>query len=515
MTDAPQDPVRAAFDADFYLSAYPDVAEHGMDPYQHFVLYGAREGRDPGPDFSTRAYLAANPDVAAAGVNALEHWVRYGQAEGRAIDLGLGYRFEALAAEPFESLAHRLARATPPLLRPPADTLAAALAAADDRPWRLTLSQDDYTRSVGGVQFVLRREAARAAAEGARSLHVFPARPGISLVLPDEAPPLGVLLDGQPLGAFEAEAVVRALAGLGGEEDRLYAIHNLMGHEAGSVLALLRAFRPRDGLFWLHDFGSLCANYALLRNDIEACGAPPPSSTACEVCMYGRRRAFQLAAVTDLLAALEPIVVAPSASALALWRDRFPAAPARQVVAPHAGLETVAPAPNPAAAAGPLRVGFLGMPVLHKGWPVFTDLVRRFGDDPRYSFHHLGKARGRGCGVNFIPVIPDEENPAPMAAAVEALQLDVALVWSLCPETFCLTAYEAAAGGAAVVTNPAAGNVPVFAAAGEGRVVADESALIAAFAQGDLFDLARAVRRPARRRLVYSDTSWTALEILA
>lgn len=511
MSDQADDPVRAAFDAAFYLSAYPDVADHGMDPYAHFRLYGAREGRDPRPDFSTRAYLAANPDVAEAGINALEHWVLYGQAEGRALDLGLGYRFEALAAEPFESLAHRLARATPPLHRPPADTLADALAAADDRPWRLTLSQDDYTRSVGGVQFVLRREAARAAAEGARFLHIYPARPGISLVLPDEAPPLGVLLDGQPLGAFETEAVVRALAGLGGRQDRLYAIHNLMGHEAGSVLALLRAFRPRDGVFWLHDFGSLCANYALLRNDIEACGAPPPSSAACEVCMYGRRRAFQLAALTDLLAALEPIVVAPSASALALWRDRFPAAPARQVVAPHARLETVATAPKPAAA-GPLRVGFLGMPVLHKGWPVFADLVRRFGDDPRYSFHHLGKARGRGCSVAFTPAIPDDANPAPMVAAVEALQLDVALVWSLCPETFCLTAYEAAAGGAAVVTNPAAGNVPVFAATGEGRVLADETALIAAFARGDLHDLARAVRRPARRRLVYGDTSWPTLE---
>jgi hypothetical protein len=148
------------------------------------------------------------------------------------------------------------------------------------------------------------------------------------------------------------------------------------------------------------------------------------------------------------------------------------------------------------------------MPVLHKGWPVFADLVRRFGDDPRYSFHHLGKARGRGCNVAFTPAIPDAANPAPMVAAVEALQLDVALVWSLCPETFCLTAYEAAAGGAAVVTHPAAGNVPVFAATGEGRVLADETALIAAFAQGELHDLARRRRRPARRRLVYSDTSW-------
>uniref|UniRef100_UPI0037C57A65 hypothetical protein n=1 Tax=Sphingorhabdus sp. TaxID=1902408 RepID=UPI0037C57A65 len=32
-------------DADSYLSAYPDVAEHGMDPVRHYVLHGMGEGR--------------------------------------------------------------------------------------------------------------------------------------------------------------------------------------------------------------------------------------------------------------------------------------------------------------------------------------------------------------------------------------------------------------------------------------------------------------------------------------
>ncbi|MFN7360632.1 hypothetical protein [Brevundimonas sp.] len=509
MSDAPHDPVREAFDAEFYLAAYPDVAENGADPWEHFVLFGAREGRDPRPDFSTRAYLAANPDVSEASVNAFEHWIHHGRAEGRALNLGLGYRFEALAAEPFETVARRLAQAPILLPAPPAQVLLDALAAADDRPWRLAFSHDDYTRSLGGVQFVLRREADQAAAADERFLHLYPARSGLSMVLPDEASPLAVTLDARFLGVFAVDTIVRAIEALQANPERTWAIHNLIGHEAGSVLAILEAFRPRDGVFWLHDFGSLCANYALLRTDIEACGAPPLSSPACEVCVYGRRRAYQLAAMTRLLTELDPVVVAPSEAALALWRDRFPSPPKRQRVVAHAELETVGPPPRGRVEPdNPLRVGFLGMPVLHKGWPVFADLVRRFGDDPRYSFHHLGKARGRGCNVAFTPAIPDAANPAPMVAAVEALQLDVALVWSLCPETFCLTAYEAAAGGAAVVTHPAAGNVPVFAATGEGRVLADETALIAAFAQGELHDLARRRRRPARRRLVYSDTSW-------
>src|SRR5664279_1670551 len=71
------------FDADWYLSAYPDVAASGLDPIRHYLVAGAAEGRDPGPSFVTAHYLAANPDVAAAKFNPLVHYVRYGRAEGR------------------------------------------------------------------------------------------------------------------------------------------------------------------------------------------------------------------------------------------------------------------------------------------------------------------------------------------------------------------------------------------------------------------------------------------------
>ena len=45
------------FDAAFYLSENPDVAEADVDPLEHYYLYGWKENRDPAPDFSTLAYL--------------------------------------------------------------------------------------------------------------------------------------------------------------------------------------------------------------------------------------------------------------------------------------------------------------------------------------------------------------------------------------------------------------------------------------------------------------------------
>jgi len=71
------------FDAAWYLQSYPDVAESGMDPAEHYVRAGAFEGRDTGPHFDSMAYYLANPDVAEAGWPALVHYLHCGKAEGR------------------------------------------------------------------------------------------------------------------------------------------------------------------------------------------------------------------------------------------------------------------------------------------------------------------------------------------------------------------------------------------------------------------------------------------------
>lgn len=41
-----------AFDAGWYRRSYPDVAIGGFDPARHYLRYGHRLGRDPGPEFS-------------------------------------------------------------------------------------------------------------------------------------------------------------------------------------------------------------------------------------------------------------------------------------------------------------------------------------------------------------------------------------------------------------------------------------------------------------------------------
>lgn len=66
------------FDAEWYLSRYPDVAQEGRDPVTHYLEHGAFEKRDPSSRFSTKAYLKANPFLRDSAVNPLVHFIRSG-----------------------------------------------------------------------------------------------------------------------------------------------------------------------------------------------------------------------------------------------------------------------------------------------------------------------------------------------------------------------------------------------------------------------------------------------------
>ncbi|GLH76742.1 hypothetical protein SSBR45G_16500 [Bradyrhizobium sp. SSBR45G] len=45
------------FDAEYYLQTYQDVAAAGVDPFEHFLFHGYKEGRNPSAEFDTKFYL--------------------------------------------------------------------------------------------------------------------------------------------------------------------------------------------------------------------------------------------------------------------------------------------------------------------------------------------------------------------------------------------------------------------------------------------------------------------------
>ncbi|WP_299211050.1 glycosyltransferase [uncultured Tateyamaria sp.] len=73
------------FDEEWYRTKYPDVSLHDCGAAEHYVSFGAAQGYDPGPDFSTQFYFGAHPDVSEIHLNPLYHYELYGRGEDRQI----------------------------------------------------------------------------------------------------------------------------------------------------------------------------------------------------------------------------------------------------------------------------------------------------------------------------------------------------------------------------------------------------------------------------------------------
>lgn len=583
---APAELARIApfLDRAHYLATYPDVLASGDDPLTHYCRYGWREGRNPSRSFDTRYYLETNPEVAARDINPLWHYAALGHREGRHPIDRTGFQRALLGElrtadertrdyEAADTLSVLDPDATLALLRrslsaasavPASDVSASALV--------LSVSHDPYTRVVGGTQIFIADEEARFRAEGAAYLHVSPMVPRLRLATASDGPLfLRLTLDGTEVGHLDAAALADALRTLAPElpQQRLLVLHCLLGHATADILALHEALRPAQAVLWLHDYSTLCEGFNLLRNDTTFCGAPPPDSQACRVCIHGPARVRHLAQMHALFVAISPDIVAPSRAALRVWLDsqaslprvvsaakadghavpscgqgaarpadaapmlpghmppaHLPTLPVRSTrVHPHARIEFAAtrrslvPPSRRGTPAHPVRVAFVGHPGAHKGWPAFLALVRECGGDGAYRFFHFADAPAPlpSPGVRppeirhvAVQVAPDRRDAT--REALEAHAIDLVLMPAPWPETFSYVAHEAIASGADIVTLADSGNVAAAVLrSGRGVVLDDPSACIDFLVSGRAVEYVRLCYAQGNQvgRLVHCGTTAT------
>ncbi len=498
------------FDRIYYCSANPDVWEARVDPLLHFLVQGWREGRNPSPLFDVNFYLTNNPDVAATGVNPLLHFIFAGKAEGRK------------GRDPLVGWRRQLDSAQAPSKRRPwafidAKTLASNLMNSDELIAKMksleaaagliiSMSHDDYARSCGGVQNYISDEQKAFNHAGWHYLHISPAQPLQRLADQSSTQAdfiVSLRRDGTHLGYASFADLITAIEGTSAQNKKIECVvHHLMGFSPELLLSLLSAAQLKTLIVWIHDLFTACESYTLLRNDIAFCGGPGLGSMACNICCYGEDRPRHYQRIRNFFEIIRPIILAPSQCALTKWRDF--ALPHRQgFVVPPARL--ILDKQQFSYVKGPqhqLRIAYVGQRAFHKGWLIFEELALRSGNDDRYKFIQLGLPADTalpGC-IQHINVQVGPDDREAMIKALAAAHVDIVVLWSLWPETFCYVAHEALAAGAFIITRKAAGNVwPAIEAhaPAQGVALADQTSLFALFESGEVI---RLVAESTRRR---------------
>ena len=522
------------FDEDYYLATNSDVAREGVDPLEHFLNIGGREGRKPSVDFDAAFYLRENPDVADSGVNPLAHYLQTGRNEGRlgrdpiraeiraVLEQSRSFIEDAKQAE--ETGQSVLTRKDLNLRKRLSSTIGASR-----KRIVLSFGHDSYTESCGGVQIFISDEQQKFNDEGAFYLNLAPPRPlpSLSRIDSPEFFHVNLTADGVVWGCASLASVQEALLGTLADQPELEVvavIHSLLGHNVRLVANLLESIsNPKKVVLWLHDFFTLCPSYALMRNDVSFCGAPEPQSQACQICAYGGDRLDHLAEIGSLFDRLSVTVAAPSKLALDFWHEHGDFPVERSVVHSHAEfrftrkrVKQAAPARKNARPA-PLRVAFCGIPVLMKGWFIFKELSERLGTDDRFLFHQLATNRVAQPMLHFKHVEVSRENRDAMTDALRDEEIDVVVLASHCFETFSFTAHEAISAGCVVVTLESSGNIAGLAESLDQVITfPDEAALIEGFADGSLYEQVRTMLQVGvdAPELEYVGTTASLAEVL-
>lgn len=509
--------IEASFDRDFYLRSLPEARDGTIDPVWHYCETGWHEGRDPHPEFSTQYYLDANPDVAASGLNPFWHYVVAGKAEGRVARHPGGWRAAVLEKlRPLDETAPRRPAPDQPLSASDIGASLGVQPGAAGRRLILSFGHDDYRKISGGIQLCIQRELAEARTEGIGHLNIHPCRPLKTLAGPDDDPFVTLVLDGDDLGAClmsEIEALAQVLAQNDTRIDVI--VHSLLGHAPERIARTAQFCGRGECWFWLHDYFTICPSYALQRNDIAYCHAPAATSAACGICRYGMLRVGHQDRIAAFFAALSVHVLAPSAVARDLWRAHGAPTCASLSVAGHMTMqwtlrdEMLAPAAD-----GPIRIGFVGTPAAHKGWPVFERLIRSQRGRHDLQFVYLGN-HPVTISIETVHVHVTAENYDAMIDAIRDAAIDLVLHWAEWPETFSFSTCEALIGGAHVITNRGSGNVAATVTRlNRGAVMADEAELQAFFGSAQVRELAQDARAARASHQVHHRLSRMTLPFL-
>jgi hypothetical protein len=106
-----------------------------------------------------------------------------------------------------------------------------------------------------------------------------------------------------------------------------------------------------------------------------------------------------------------------------------------------------------------IKIAYIGIPAYHKGWNEFESLVRKFGDDNRYYFLHIGMFPTENKKIHFYESKLTKVNPNLMVENINKHQPHFCFIWPKVTETFSFVTFEAIAAGSEIITNNRSGNV--------------------------------------------------------
>jgi hypothetical protein len=353
----------------------------------------------------------------------------------------------------------------------------------------LTISHSDFLSGVGGVEKLIGEELFLLHGRGVSQIQVCPYRWWES---PDgnewQKWHVVVNVDGVSLGEmsiFQLSAALRYLTTEHAANAVAVHVHHLLLWSLPAARQLIESVGKPLTRFFFHDFHCVCPQYNLLYNKERYCAGPANNFSLCPTCSSGSQRLAEKDSMKEIIDTLADELVVHSVFTKTVIGQAYPEYAERIRVIPYFA-DKWGPR-NPDARADKIsaagyrpRIAFMGHPAAHKGWRTMLTLAADTGVREKFFLYHLGVNPQQIPHVRHVPVSFQEHGKEAMTDALVRENIDMALIWSIGPETYGIVAYEALAANCFILTHCDSGNVAdLVRKTGKGVVFNDEAELLA------------------------------------
>jgi hypothetical protein len=344
----------------------------------------------------------------------------------------------------------------------------------------IAFSHSDYLVSLGGTEKVLHEEQMEFAKQGISYIQVYGAESNADEVAQDPLGQIvGVNVDSLPAGHFalvQLTLILQWLQSLRRLHVTAIHIHHTMNLSVPGLLYLMNILHDAKVRIFIHDYFTVCTQFNLLPDEKHYCGLD------CENCESEDERIPHNLLMKRLFENTRAEFIAPSQVAADIWQKSFPEHAEKVRVIPHQipfDIETSSSRPRETTSNDRPRIAYLGYESMCKGLETWWKLVSINELTRYYDFYHLGAAGRKMPGITYVPVSFLDDGPDAMIHALNENRIDIAFLWSIWPETYSFTLFEAFAANCFVITNEISGNIAVQVRASDrGAIYRDESELV-------------------------------------
>lgn len=273
----------------------------------------------------------------------------------------------------------------------------------------------------------------------------------------------GIIIDGEDKGLLSTNEIIQVLCVFQTKEKKLCGvfIHHLNNISLRELESILDAIEGQ--IFWyLHDYMTICPWGGLIDSEDHYCGSSFPCNEKCRNCeKFVRGGRIECKSLIYKYAD-RTIFIAPSEAAKAEWgktykdlEDSVWVIEHKIPVGSYIGNQTLLKPEES------IRIGFVGYSRNLKGWNYWKEAVfAAHNADKNEVFFQFGTTQEH---IEFVKEIPVDfkKSGMSMTDVLRKGKIHCAVLWSVWPETFSFTYYEAWASNCFILTNRASGNIAV------------------------------------------------------